>query len=172
MADLTPKQQRFVAEYLVDLNATKAAARAGYTAATARQQGSRLLTNVDIANAVADGAAQRLAKSGLTADRTLEEMRRLAFSDIRKFFTDWGGLKPIHELSDEEASVVASFEVIKKNLFAGDKKVDTIHKLKAWDKLKALEMLAKHFGLLVERIDQNVTLEINVKAPWRDQSGP
>ena len=52
MPDLTPKQEAFVAEYLIDLNATQAATRAGYSAKTANEQGSRLLANVNVSQAV------------------------------------------------------------------------------------------------------------------------
>lgn len=124
-----------------------------------------MLTNDKIAAAVAEGQSQRLEKVGLTAERTLEEIRRIAFSDLRRLFTDWGALKPIHELPAEDAAVVSSLEVIKKNLFAGDKKVDTIHKLKAWDKLKALEMLGKHFGLLEDKVVHSGGLTIT----WEDE---
>lgn len=157
---MTPKQQRFVAEYLVDLNATQAAIRAGYAKGSADVTGARLLGNASVAAAVQAGQAKKLQSLDLTAERTMLEIKRIAFSDIRKLFTDWGGLKPVHELSDDEAALLASVEVLKKNLFAGDKKVDTIHKLKVWDKLKALEMLAKHFGVLEERVEHHGTITL------------
>jgi phage terminase small subunit len=149
---LTPKQQRFVTEYLIDLNATQAAIRCGYSEATAKSQGSRLLTNADVAAAIAAGQAQRFARAELTADRVLEELRRLAFADIRTLFDEAGNWKPIASLTAEEAAQIEQFEVIIKNASAGDGHLDTIHKIKRTDKLKALELLAKHFALLVERV--------------------
>lgn len=163
---MTPKQQRFVAEYLVDLNATQAAVRAGYSKRNADKIGSELLGKTGVAQAVQEGQAAKLKKVGVTAERTILEIQRIAFSDIRKLFTDYGGLKPVHELNDDESALLASVEVLKKNLFAGDKKVDTIHKLKVWDKLKALEMLAKHFGILQERVEHHGKIEIVVTKPW------
>lgn len=68
---LTPKQQRFVEEYLVDLNATQAATRAGYSAKTARQQGQRLLTNVVIADAVREAQADLSERTEVTQDYVL-----------------------------------------------------------------------------------------------------
>lgn len=161
---MTPKQERFVAEYLKDLNATQAAIRCGYSEKTAKQQGSRLLTNADVAEAVAAGKAKQLDAAELTAVRVLEEMRRLAMVDLRSFFDEAGNLRPIHELTAEQGAALASFEVIKKNAEAGDGVIDTVHKFKVWDKPRALEMLAKHFGLLVEKVQHSGGLEI----VWKD----
>ena len=72
--ELTPKQRLFVEEFLVDLNATKAAARAGYSPKTARSQGQRLLTNVDIADAIREAMASRSERTGITADMVVEAL--------------------------------------------------------------------------------------------------
>ena len=72
---MTPKQQRFVEEYLVDLNATQAAIRAGYSEKTARSQGQRLLTNVDIAMAIEAGQTERSERTEVTQDYVLEVIR-------------------------------------------------------------------------------------------------
>lgn len=152
---LTPKQQRFVAEYLIDLNATQAAIRAGYKADSAKQVGSENLTKPDIKAAIASGKSQQLASAELSAARVLEELRRLAFVDLRGFFDDAGNLKPIQELSEAHGHALAGLEVIIKNAKAGDGVTDTVHKFKVWDKTRALEMLAKHFALLTDvvRVD-------------------
>lgn len=152
---LTPKQQRFVAEYLVDLNATQAAIRAGYSAKTAEQQGPRLLGNVEIASQVKAAQSAQLEKVGLTAEMVKERLRILGFQDIRKLFDVDGNLKPIHELDDEAAAMVAGVEVIKKNAAAGDGVIDTVHKVKVVDPVKSLEMLAKHFGILTEKVEHS-----------------
>jgi phage terminase small subunit len=80
----------------------------------------------------------------------LEEMRRLAFSDVTGLFDEQGNLKPIHTLTKEQAAAIASLEVVRRNLASGDGHTDVVQKLKVWDKTKALEMLAKHFALLTE----------------------
>lgn len=162
---LTAKQQRFVAEYLVDLNATEAAKRCGYSAKTAKQQGSRLLTNADIAAAVAAGTARQLEKTELTAEMVKERLRLLAFQDIRKLFDEAGNLRPIHQLGDDAAAMVAGLEVIKKNAAAGDGVIDTVHKVKVVDAVKPLEMLAKHFGLLVEKVEHSGGIVISHEVP-------
>lgn len=160
---MTPKQQRFVAEYLKDLNATQAAIRCGYSAKTAGAQGSRLLTNAEICAAVTAGTAKQLDTAELSAARVLEEIRRLALSDARSFFDEHGNLKPMKDWTAEQGAQVASFEVVKKNLAAGDGQTDTIHKFKVWDKPKSLEMLAKHFALLTENVHHDGELVIRWK---------
>jgi phage terminase small subunit len=86
---LNDKQARFVAEYLIDLNATQAAIRAGYSEATAYSQGQRLLKHVEVASAVANAQAQRSERTEITADRVLQELAKIGFSDIRKA-VKWG----------------------------------------------------------------------------------
>lgn len=149
---MNEKQKRFIAEYLIDLNATQAAIRAGYSEKTAASQGERLLKNAEIGAIVADKTQKRLEQADLTAARVLEEMRRLAFSDVRNLFDDAGNIKPLKELSAEDAACIAGLEVIIKNAKAGDGQTDTVHKIKIWDKTKTLQMLGQHFALLVERV--------------------
>ena len=149
---MNAKHAQFVAEYLIDLNATQAAIRAGYSAKTAASQGERLLRNAEIATAVSDGQRKRLDSAELSATRVLEEMRRLAFSDVRDLFDEQGKLRPIHTLTREQSAAIAGLEVIIKNAEAGDGHMDTVHKIKVWDKPRTLEMLGKHFKLLTDQI--------------------
>ncbi len=162
---LNAKQARFVAEYLIDLNATEAAKRSGYSAHTAMQQGSRLLSHVEIAAAISTGKARQLETAGLSAVRVLEELRRLAMVDMRSFFDEHGNMKAMKDLTPEQGSALASFEVIKKNAEAGDGVIDTIHKFKVWDKTRALEMLGKHFGLLVEKLEHQGSVSFRWQTP-------
>lgn len=150
---MTPKQARFIAEYLIDLNATQAAIRAGYSPKTANEQAARLLANVSVQAAVAAGKARQLTAADLTAARVLEELRRVAFVNAKAYWTADGDAKHPRELTLEEGAALAGFEVLIKNAKAGDGVTDTIHKFRLWDKVKALEILAKHFGLLVDRVE-------------------
>lgn len=152
----TPKHAKFVAEYLVDLNGRAAAIRAGYSPRNphaAEVQAARLLARPDIAAAVAAGKAKQLAALDITAEKVLREIARLSFSDLRTLFDQDGNLKSIHTLNADEAACIASLEVVKKNLTAGDGQMDTVIKLKVWDKTRSLEMLAKHFALLTEKVE-------------------
>lgn len=151
-ASLNTKQQLFVAAYLVDLNTTQAAIRAGYSAKTAAAAGWRLFRNVKISEAIQAGQAKKLETLDFDAQRVLQELGRLALVDLRGFFDENGNLKAIKDLTAVQGACLASFEVVKKNIAAGDGEVDTIHKIKVWDKTKALDTLAKHFGLLIDRV--------------------
>jgi phage terminase small subunit len=86
---LTLKQQRFVNEYLIDLNATQAAIRAGYSKKTADQQASRLLTNVKVQEYLAQRRQALQGRTEITQDMVLRELAKIGFSDIRKVVR-WG----------------------------------------------------------------------------------
>lgn len=134
---LPEKRQRFVEEYLLDLNATRAAIRAGYSPRTAESQGSRLLSDAKIRDAVRNAKQRRQERTRVTADRTLREIARLAFADPRRLVNKDGSVKGLHELDEDLAAAVSSIEVDEYG------KV----KYKLWPKNQALDMLMKHLGL-------------------------
>jgi phage terminase small subunit len=151
---LTPKQRRFAAEYLIDLNATQAAIRAGYSKHTASSQGERLLRKAEIRAKV----AQVQAKSELKAETVLNELVLLARSDIAQLYDEHGQLKPIHEIPEEARRAIAGIEA--EELFEGrgsDREhVGTIRKVKLWSKPQALELLGKHLKLFTELVQVDV----------------
>jgi len=109
---------------------------------------------------LAEGKARQLEKAELSAARVLEEMRRVSFANMKDYWTGKGArrrLKHIEELTDEQGACLAGHEVIIKNAEAGDGKTDKIHKLKLWDKLRSLEMLGKHFKLLTDVVQVEVS---------------
>lgn len=152
---MTGKQERFVAEYLIDLNATQAAIRAGYSPKVAGQQGFENLKKPEIAEAISKGKARQLNDADLSAVRTLQELKHVAYSDIGDIFNDAGQLQMIKSLPREVRAVISSVKVVKKNLVTGDGVMDDIHEVKIWDKMKAIEMAMKHFGLLAEKVDHS-----------------
>src|SRR3954447_6956535 len=140
---LNDRQARFVAEYLVDLNATQAAVRAGYSPRSARQVAGRMMTNDDIAAAIAEAQAVRSRRTEVTQDRVVLELTRLAFGDPRRVMS-WGPggvrLRPSAELAEEEAAIVAeASQTVTEN-------GGTI-RLKVCDKLGALRLLGQHLGM-------------------------
>lgn len=142
---LNPKQQKFVLEYLKDLNATQAAIRAGYSAKTAYAQGSRLLSHVEISEALAAKQTKTLAKLDISAERIMLERARLAFFDPRKLFDDAG--EPIHvsKLDDDTAACIAGLDVVTQ----GNSEVGfaSVMKIKLADKNASLTALEKINGL-------------------------
>ena len=160
---LNEKQQRFVQEYLVDLNATQAALRAGYSAKTAYSSGPRLLGHVGVQAAITAGRQALEARTGITQERVLAELAKIGFSDIRKIFDDTGRLKLPGELDDETAGAIASIEVVTRSL--GEGEVEYIHKIKASDKRAALVDIGKHLGMFAPEKEppppQGINLTIN-----------
>lgn len=150
---LTDKQARFVAEYLIDLNATQAAVRSGYSAKSADKQGYKMLCHPAIAAALSAKQGQRLKRREITAERVLDELAKMAFLDPRKLFTSDGSLVPIHELDDDTAASIAGLEV--NELFEGDgdqkHAFGLLKKVKIADKYKGLEMLGRHLKLFKEQ---------------------
>jgi phage terminase small subunit len=144
---LTPKQERFVQEYLVDLNATQAAIRAGYSKKTAKSIGQENLTKPDIAMAVKEASKTLTEKVGLKAEHVIEEMRRIGFANMRDYMDLSDPEQPkidLTKLTKEQASVIAEVTYEKRG-------VEKRLKLKLHDKLNALVNLGKHLGLFSER---------------------
>lgn len=145
---LTPQQAAFVTEYLVDLNATQAAVRAGYSAKTARAQGSRLLMNADIAKAIETAKANRTERTGITADRVLSELERLAFSDVTHYVTDESGNLALAEGAPPDAMRAVSSLKRKVTTFDGDNSRTVVElEFKLWDKPGPLKLAGRHVGL-------------------------
>ena len=155
---LTPKQARFVREYLIDLDATKAARRCGYSPHTAGQQGHRLLKIAEIARAVGLQQAKLFTKLELTAENVLEELRRIGFSNITELYDEDGSLKPFQDLAPEQQHIIASSETLTNK--ARGRRFDTVHRIKLHDKMKALELLCRYFKLADEGIRLSVDDEI------------
>lgn len=159
MAKLTDKQASFVNEYIIDLNATQAAIRAGYSAKTANKIACNLLTKVDIQNSISERMKKREERTEITQDRVLQEYAKLAFFDARKLFNADGTPKPINELDDDTAAAVAGIDVLEEFEGTGDdrKFIGYTKKYKITDKKGALDSVARHLGMFNDKLDLNVT---------------
>ncbi|SEG75984.1 phage terminase small subunit [Sphingobacterium lactis] len=142
---LTDKQQRFVEEYMVDLNATQAAIRAGYSQNTAHSIGAENLIKPEIQEAIQKRKQELSDQTGITAERVLKEYAKIAFSDIRELYTPDNNLYDIRQLDDETAGAVMSVEV--DVMSVQGMPVGETKKVKLYNKLTALEALGKHIGL-------------------------
>lgn len=170
MAGLSPRQERFVQEYLIDLNATQAAIRAGYSAKSAAEIGRQLLEKTGVAEAVARAKAERSARIGLTADRVLEELAAVAFARMPDY-AEWGGtgkqmgLKPSEELTDQQAAAVAHVvetEKYIKTIGDDEQLMSRERSIKLHDKVSALVKLGQHIGMFADK--RTITLEIKKEA--------
>lgn len=145
---LTKKQKRFVEEYLIDLNATQAAIRAGYSPDTAQQMGSENLSKPVIKNAIDRAIADRSRRTGINQDRVIQEIAKLAF------------LNPVDVIDMDEATVkgeanrddTACIASVKVKVIPTEDGNITEREVKTYDKLKALELLGKHLGMFNDKL--------------------
>lgn len=146
---LNDKQKRFAEEYLIDLNATAAAKRAGYSEKTAYSMGHELLKKPEIQTYIQERQVQLQESLNITQERVLKEYAKIAFFDIRKAYDTDGSLLPVHELDDETAGAICGIESIEEKAQAGEETIvtGTVRKVKVSDKRKALEDLARHLGM-------------------------
>jgi phage terminase small subunit len=144
---LTPKQERFVEEYLVDLNATAAARRAGYASSTAEQQGPRLLGNVGVAAAITAAKAQRSERTKIDADWVLRTLAEEKAADLADLFDDQGNVLPVKNWPAVfRRGVVVGVESFEEYVGRGADRtaVGVVRKIKLADRTRHLELIGKH----------------------------
>lgn len=146
---LNPKQQRFVEEYLIDLNATQAAIRAGYSPKTATAIASENLSKPSISAAIACAMAERSKRTGITQDRILEELAKVAFIKLTDIVDDTGKIKA--GATDEDRACIESIKYKRTDTDTG---YSEEREVKASSKLKAIELLMRHIGMLDSRISK------------------
>lgn len=146
LALLTPKQQRFVDEYLTDLNATQAAIRAGYSEKTAKDIGCENLAKPNIAAAIQIAREKTAAKLEVTRERVLAEYARLAFVDPRAFYNADGSLKNVPDMDDDTAAALVGFEVDEIRLDSEGPVIGNTKKIKWSDKKAALDSINRMMG--------------------------
>ncbi len=149
-AALSRRQTKFVAEYLVDLNATQAAIRAGYSRKTAHVIGYENLGKPRIKAAVDAGHGRALEAVGVSRVRVLRELAAVGMADIRKCYDERGNLLAIDQLDDATAASIAGVdieELYERNDDGVRVNTGRVRKIKRFDKTKALELLGRHLGL-------------------------
>ncbi len=140
-------QKRFVEEYMVDRNGTRAAVRAGYSANSARTQASQLLKRPAIMAALGQAMALQAKEEEISSDPVVRELARVAFADIRDV-VEWDDqgmvVKSSDRLAPEAGRAVA--EISKRPTREG-----MVVKVKMHDKLAALNALARHLGMFADK---------------------
>ncbi|HUU16524.1 MAG TPA: terminase small subunit [Sedimentisphaerales bacterium] len=161
MGKLTDKQERFCQEYIIDLNATQAAIRAGYSKKTARIKGCQLLTKVNIQNKIQKLKAERSDRVQIEADSVVKELAIVAFSNIRDYLTvDEDGDVFLKGFDKIDAEKLAAIESIKTNTTSnkGGNREYTTTQFKLHSKLNALEQLGRHLGIYEKDNEQSRTI--------------
>ncbi len=150
-----PQQERFIQEYLIDLNATQAALRAGYSPKTAYSQGDRLLKHVEISKLIAAAQAKRAKNAEVDADYVLRRMVEIDQMDVLDIMTDDMVLKPVSQWPRVWRQYLSGFDVSELFEGAGDDRemVGLLKKIKWPDKVRNLELLGKHLGMFKDRVE-------------------
>lgn len=155
MAKLTPKQERFVEEYLVDLNATQAAIRAGYSTKTANEIGNENLAKPSIRACIDQAMAERSRRTGINQDRVIRELARLAFVNP----DDVMNLNRATVKEDASVEDLAAIQSVKVKLSSSENGEMVEREVRLNDKLKALELLGKHLGMFKDKVEVSVLNE-------------
>ncbi len=146
---MTPKQQKFVQEYLIDLNATQAAIRAGYSERTANEQGSRLLTNVSVRSAIEQAQEERSKRTKINADWVLATLAEEKTADLADLYDATGQIKPVKDWPMAfRRGVVTGVETVEEwNGSGEDRKPVIVRKIKMTDRIKHIELIGKHISV-------------------------
>ena len=162
VSKLTAKQERFCQEYMIDLNAAQAAIRTGFSAKTARSQGQRLLTNVDIQNRISELQQTIQERTEITQDMVIAEYAKIAFANTSDVI-EWGDTVmievevdgettrvPFHGLKiKNSADLPASIQAAVKKVKQGKDGLE----VEMHDKKGALDSIARHLGMFKDRVD-------------------
>ena len=167
MGKLTEKQQRFVEEYLIDLNATQAAIRAGYSSNTANVIAAENLVKPGIRERIDKALAQRSKRTGVSQDRVVEELAKIAFLNI----TDVVNMDEATisgESNREDTAAIASVRVKRIPTDNGD---IVEREVKTYDKVKALEKLGNHLGMFINNLRIEGDLDFKIKMDYGGNDG-
>ena len=158
---LSPKQEIFCKEYLIDLNATQAAIRAGYSKKTANEQASRMLANVNISNRISGLMKQRSDEVGITSEQVLSELASLSFWSIQDFIGEGNSILDISKISREKSKPVVGIKRTEK-IMGSVTIIET--ELKMVNKHGALVDIGRHLGLFEKDNSQKKTdVTVNIQ---------
>lgn len=152
---MTNKQKRFIEEYLIDFNATQSAIRAGYSPKSAFIIGDENLKKPKIKHEIEKALAERSRRTGITQDRVIQELARIAFVNFNDVVDENGEIKT--DASADDLACVESYKVENGDSINGG---SSKREVKLASKLKALELLGKHLGMFSDKFDVNMNLPV------------
>lgn len=156
---MTDKQILFCKEYLVDLNATKAAVRAGYSDKTAKTTAHELMSKDEVAEEIQRLFDERASKCGVTSEQVLKEFVSIGMSNIKDYMDDEFDVKNLSEIPDYKAKAIKS---IKKTVIEGEGFNKTVIEFQLHDKIAGLNNLGKHLGLFEKDNSQSAPVINNI----------
>lgn len=145
---LTKKQKLFVEEYLIDLNATQAAIRAGYSEKRASEMGYQLLQKTTVSEEIQKRMKDRQQRTEITQDRVLQELEKIGFADVTDFVTIRGGMVQIKSTAEMPADKIGAIAGIKEGANGIEIKLN--------DKGKALELIGRHLGMFKDNLSVDI----------------
>lgn len=163
MTKLNPRHKLFADLYIKNgRNGSKAALDAGYAENSAPFTASEILARPEVKEYVNSKLEKLSEKIEISAEKILQEYAKIAFYDLRKLYTEEGGLKDINNMDDVSGAVLAGVETHDVFEYIGDQKVNigTIKKVKVHNKLKALQDLGRHLKLFVDVQEQDLSDEL------------
>jgi phage terminase small subunit len=164
---VSPKAERFVTEYLIDLNGTKSAIRAGYSERSAYSTAERLLRNAEVRSAIEAAQAARGKRTEIDADWVLRRLHSEATADLAALYDDAGGLRPISEWPDvwRTGLVVGIDTVMERDGSDAEGKPQfvTVRKVKLSDRIRVVELIGKHvnIGAFKDRVEHSGEVTIS-----------
>lgn len=166
MAKMTAKQKRFCEEYLIDLNATQAAIRAGYKKSEYTDtNANKLLENTSVKEAIERAMAERSRRTGINQDRVLMEIAKLAFVNIDDVLdVNTGKVKENASRDD-----LACIQSVKYKKSEGSSGTTIEREVKIADKKANLELLGRHLGMFKDKVEMDVDMELNINIDYGDE---
>ncbi|RKS87319.1 phage terminase small subunit [Orbus hercynius] len=159
MAKLTAKQELFCREYLIDLNATQAAIKAGYKKNSAEVTGSKLLRNAKVKNFIQELMGERNERNKIDADYVLKRLTEIDQMDVVDILNDSGDLLPIREWPKVWRTTLSGLDIA----IIGSGDTEAIMKKIKWpDKVKNLELLGKHIDVQAFKEQRETDLNIGI----------
>jgi len=169
--ELSPRRQRFVEEYQKDHNGGQAAIRAGYSEATAYSQASRLLRNDKVFSAIREAEEARGERLGVDVDRVVDELAKVGFAtmhDVAKW--DEYGVHFLHsdDIPDEAAATIKTVKSVTTTTRDenGEDTTKVTREVTLHDKLRALELLGKRFGMFTDNVRTGPMDENPIEIEW------
>jgi len=154
---LNGRQKRFIDEYMVDLNATQASIRAGYSPGSAREQGTELLANSSIRAYVDRRLAEASSRTGVNEDRVIRELARISFANPARVIASDGSI--LDTASEDDLAAIQSIKVKTTHGKAG---TTVEREVRFYDKNKSLELAGKHIGMFIDRKEININNSFDV----------
>jgi phage terminase small subunit len=171
MAKLTERQKRFCQEYIIDLNGTQAAIRAGYRKHSSEAQACKLLAMPHVKEKITSLMDARSKRTEITADQVIQELAKIGFHNVQDYINEGNTVKDFTKIPREHAASVSSVKVTERKIGTGKTAAkENTTEFKLHDKRAALESLGKHLGIFEkDNRQKNSKVVIKVSAKKSQQ---